>query len=219
MKKIFSLFVFVFVVFEFNYSFAQTSADISLKKLIDGNDRYVAGNLIHQNQNSQRRIEVAKKQKPFAIILTCSDSRVPPEIIFDQGIGDLFVIRTAGNVVDNVALGSIEYAAEHLGVPLLVVLGHERCGAVEATVKGGEAAGHIKSIVSLIARAVDKVLPQKGDVLENSVVQNVYNVVDDLQNSKPILSELVHENKLKIIGARYDLDDGKVNFYNATNNH
>lgn len=205
--------VIIFLIFS-NICFSQVNSEMSLNKLIEGNKRYVSGKLQHENQNAQRRTEVAKKQKPFAIILSCSDSRVPPEIIFDQGIGDLFVIRTAGNIVDNITIGSIEYAAEHLEVPLLVVLGHERCGAVEATVKGGEISGHIKSIVSNIARAVDKASNKKGDKLENSVIQNIHNVVDELTHSKPILEELIHEKKLKIIGARYDLDDGTVKFYN-----
>ena len=216
MKQIISL-VIISLIFTNLYN-AQVNQEMSINKLIEGNKRYVSGKLIHQNQNAQRRTEVAKKQKPFAIILSCSDSRVPPEIIFDQGIGDLFVIRTAGNIVDNITIGSIEYAAEHLEVPLLVVLGHERCGAVEATVKGGNIKGHIKSIVSNIARAVDKASSQKGDKLENSVIQNINNVVDELNHSKPILEELIHEKKLKIVGARYDLDDGTVKFFNQDEN-
>ncbi len=192
--------------------FAQT-ADASIKKLIEGNKRYVENKPTHQNQTAKRREEVAKGQKPFAVVITCSDSRVPPEILFDQGIGDLFVIRTAGNIVDNIGLGSIEYAVEHLKVPLVVVLGHERCGAVEATVKGGEAPGHIKALVANIVRAVDKVRAKKGDLLENSIKQNINNVVEQISKSKPILEEFVHEKKIKVVGARYDLDDGMVKFF------
>ena len=192
--------------------FAQT-ADASIKKLIEGNKRYVENKPTHQNQTAKRREEVAKGQKPFAVVITCSDSRVPPEILFDQGIGDLFVIRTAGNIVDNIGLGSIEYAVEHLKVPLVVVLGHERCGAVEATVKGGEAPGHIKALVANIVRAVDKVRAKKGDLLENSIKQNIDNVVEQISKSKPILEEFVHEKKIKVVGARYDLDDGMVKFF------
>jgi carbonic anhydrase len=123
------------------------SSDSALQKLMTGNKRYYEGNLTHPNQTKVRILEVAKGQHPFAIILGCSDSRVPPEVIFDQGIGDLFIIRVAGNIIDNNALGSIEYAVEHLGVKLVVVLGHEKCGAVDATVKGGEAPGHIKYLI------------------------------------------------------------------------
>jgi len=191
------------------------SADKSLGKLIEGNNRYVSNKPTHQNQNGQRREEVAKGQKPFAVVVTCSDSRVPPEILFDQGIGDLFVIRTAGNIVDDIGLGSIEYAVEHLHVPLVLVLGHERCGAVDATVKGGEAPGHIKSLVSNIVRAVDKARSKKGDLLENSIKQNVDNVVEQISSSKPILEEFVHQKKIKVVGARYDLDDGVVTFYES----
>lgn len=194
--------------------FAQ-SADASIKKLVDGNKRFVENKPTHQNQNAKRREEVAKGQKPFAVVLTCSDSRVPPEILFDQGIGDLFVIRTAGNIVDDIGLGSIEYAVEHLKVPLVVVLGHEKCGAVDATVKGGEAPGHIKALVSNIVRAVDKARSKTGDLLENSIKQNIDNVVEQISKSKPILEEFVHNKKIKVVGARYDLDDGMVTFYGS----
>ena len=108
------------------------------------------------NQGVERRKELVEGQHPFAIILCCSDSRVPPEVIFDQGLGDLFIVRTAGNVFDNIALGSIEYAVEHLEVPLLVVLGHGQCGAVTATVEGGHAPGHISNVVEAIQPAVVK---------------------------------------------------------------
>lgn len=199
----------------FLISINAQSADKSIAKLKEGNKRYISNKPTHQNQSSKRREEVAKGQKPFAVIVTCSDSRVPPEILFDQGIGDLFVIRTAGNIVDDIGLGSIEYAVEHLNVPLVVVLGHERCGAVDATVKGGETPGHIKVLVSNIVRAVDKARSKKGDLLENSIKQNVDNVVEQISKSKPILEEFVHENKIKVIGARYDLDDGVVTFYNS----
>ncbi|TAL17176.1 carbonic anhydrase [bacterium] len=189
---------------------AAGNPDESLAKLMEGNARYVKGAMTHPDANDARREEVAKGQHPFAIILGCSDSRVPPEVIFDQGLGDLFIIRTAGHVVDDVAIGSIEYAAEHLGSPLLVVLGHERCGAVKATVDGGEAPGHIESIVKAIKPAVEKAKGEEGDLVDNSVKENVELVREKLLESKPILAELVEKGKLKIVGARYDLDDGKV---------
>jgi len=190
-----------------------TDADKAYKMLMDGNARYVSGKTTHPNQTAKSRTETAKGQKPFAVIVTCSDSRVPPEIIFDQGIGDLFVIRIAGNIVDDNALGSIEYAAEHLGVKLVVVLGHEKCGAVDATVKGGEAPGHIASLVNSIKPAVEKAKKEKGDVLENSIKNNALAVTEKIITSKPILMNLVKEGKLKVITARYDLDDGKVSRY------
>lgn len=206
-KYFFALFAVVLAV----SNYAQ-NADKSLAKLKEGNKRYASNKPTHQNQSGKHREEVAKGQKPFAVVVTCSDSRVPPEILFDQGIGDLFVIRTAGNIVDDIGLGSIEYAVEHLKVPLVVVLGHERCGAVDATVKGGEAPGHIRVLVSNIIRAVDKVRSKKGDLLENSIKQNVDNVVEQIKTSKPILEEFFHQKKIKVIGACYDLDDGVVTF-------
>ncbi len=206
--------VLVFFISTSSCLFAQ-SPDESIEKLKGGNERYITDKPTHQNQKSTRRTEVAKGQKPFAVIVTCSDSRVPPEILFDQGIGDLFVIRTAGNILDDIGLGSIEYAVEHLNVPLVVVLGHERCGAVSAAVEGGEAPGHIKTLVSNIMRAVEKARSKKGDLLENSIKQNVDNVVEQISKSKPILEEFIHEKKIKVIGARYDLDDGAVSFFNT----
>lgn len=180
------------------------------QKLIDGNKRYVDGKLSHAGQSGARRAEVAKGQHPFAAIVSCADSRVPPEIIFDQGLGDLFVVRLAGNILDDAALGSLEYAVEHLGVTLIMVLGHERCGAVDATVQGGEAHGHIGSLVKAIQPAVDKVKSQPGDLLDNAVRANVSQVVQQLKSSGPVLEELVKKGALTVEGGRYDLDDGVV---------
>ena len=172
-----------------------------LQQLIDGNARYVAAQLHHPHQEPERRITVAKKQYPFAIILTCADSRVAPEIVFDQGLGDLFVLRVAGNIVDDAVIGSIEYAAEHLGSSLIVVMGHERCGAVDAAVKGGEVPGHIGSLVQAIHPAVVKAKGMSGDLLDNSVRSNVEMVAGELKAGKPILAHLVEEGKLRVVGA------------------
>lgn len=186
------------------------SADQALQKLMDGNKRYTEAKLKHPNQDPIRRAEMAKGQHPFAVIIGCADSRVPPEIIFDQGLGDLFIIRIAGNVIDNPGLGSIEYGVEHLGVTLVMVLGHEKCGAVDAALKGGEAAGHIGSLVEAIKPAVEKAKTEPGDALDNAVKENVKMVVAQLKASKPILAEMVEKGKIKIIGTRYDLDTGAV---------
>jgi carbonic anhydrase len=182
----------------------------ALQKLADGNKRYTGSKLAHPNQTVERRNEVSKGQKPFAVIVGCSDSRIPPEIIFDQGIGDLFVIRVAGNIVDDVALGSIEYAVDHLDTPLVVVLGHGKCGAVTATVQGGEAHGHIGSIVRMIAPAVEKAKTQSGDLTDNAIRANVELVVDAVRSSKPILTKALEQGKVKIVGAYYDIEKGKV---------
>jgi len=186
------------------------TADQALQKLVEGNNRYKRMALLRPNQTLARRSLVAKGQNPFAIILSCADSRVPPELVFDQGLGDIFVIRVAGNIPNDQMIGSIEYAVEHFDVPLLMVLGHQRCGAVEATVKGGEVPGHIGSIVEAIKPAVEKTKGMPGDPVENAIRANIELVVEQLKNSKPILSEFVHNGKLKVVGAKYDLDTGAV---------
>jgi carbonic anhydrase len=185
----------------------------AIQRLKDGNRRFVENKATHERQQAERRAVIAKKQNPFVIVVCCSDSRVPPEIVFDQGLGDLFVIRTAGNVVDDVCLGSIEYGVEHLGVRLIVVLGHEHCGAVEAAVAGGEAHGHIKAVVNAIRPTVEKVKSQPGNPVENVVRANVSETVKKLSTTAPILPERIKAGKLSIIGARYVLDDGHVEFF------
>ncbi|MBI4550663.1 MAG: carbonic anhydrase [Candidatus Latescibacteria bacterium] len=189
---------------------AKMTADAALARLMDGNKRFVAGQLTHPDQTRQRRESLAKSQTPFAVILSCSDSRVPPEIVFDAGLGNLFVVRVAGNVVDDVALGSIEYAVEHLGAPLVMVLGHERCGAVTAATQPGEPEAHIKSLVQAIKPAVDAVKGQPGDLVDNAIAANVRLGVKQLGTSREILGKHLDEHKLTIVGARYDLDTGAV---------
>lgn len=183
-----------------------------LQRLVDGNQRFVAGQPEHPRQSPARRAELAESQAPFAVVLACADSRVAPEIVFDQGLGDLFVVRVAGNVIDNTALGSIEYAVEHLHAPLVVVLGHERCGAVTAAVKGGHADGHIHSIVQAIEPAVQAAKSGPGDAVDNTIRANVRRVTMQLQHAEPILAELVKAGKVKVVGGRYDLDTGAVEF-------
>lgn len=189
---------------------APVPHDESLKRLMDGNERFIAGHATHTTRDAKRRAEVAQGQKPFAIVVSCSDSRVGPEVVFDQGVGDLFVVRTAGHVVDDVGLGSIEYAVEHLGSAFILVLGHERCGAVAATVAGGEAHGHIPSIVKAIKPAVAKTKGQPGDAVDNAVRAQVLEVTAQLQKAGPVLADRVKAGKLKVVGARYDLDTGRV---------
>ena len=192
---------------------STVTADQALQLLVEGNARFVAGKLQHPHQDAGRRAEVLAGQHPFAIILSCSDSRVPVEELFDQGIGDLFLIRNAGNILDDVVLGSIEYAAEHIGVPLLLILGHTKCGAVTATCGGGEAPGHIKAVVEIIAPAVEEVRGHAGDFVMNATVANVKRSVDQARNCGPILSHLVKEGKLQVVGGIYHLDTGKVELF------
>ncbi len=195
---------------------SEITAEQALQMLTDGNARFVSGDVEHPNQSAERREEVLSGQNPFAIIVGCSDSRIPPEIVFDQGIGDIFVIRTAGQVMDNATLASIEYAAEHLGVLLVVVLGHDGCGAVKATVEGGEAPGHIGCLVDAILPAVDEVAEDEmnetseDDIIDVTIDANVENIVYQLETSEPILSELVEDGELEIVGARYHLGSGEV---------
>jgi carbonic anhydrase len=192
----------------------RLSARQAWEQLMAGNERFANGRPEHPEQSVMRRLEVAKGQHPCAIVLTCSDSRVPPEVVFDAGLGDIFVIRVAGNTADDAAIGSMEYAVEHLGVPLIVVLGHSRCGAVKAAVetfeKNTRPAGHLGAIVSPIVPAASEVKGQGGDLAENAMRQNILRTVSQLRSSRPILAEALHERKLSIVGARYDLDSGKV---------
>ena len=187
-----------------------SSPDAALHQLMDGNARFVANRPINGGSHAARRAEVAKGQKPIAVIVCCSDSRVGPELVFDQDLGDIFVVRTAGNVVADVEMGSIEYAVDHLHATLILVAGHERCGAVTAAVEGGHAPGHVGAITHLIDPAVAKSKGQPGDAVENAVTENVREVVNQLATADPILSAHVKDGSLKVVGARYDLDTGKV---------
>jgi|SRR6266478_6032145 carbonic anhydrase len=165
-------------------------------------------------QAAKRRAELTKSQHPFAVIVSCSDSRVPPEIVFDQGLGDLFVLRVAGNVINDESLGSIEYAVDHLAVRLIVVLGHQRCGAVKAAkdtiAAKGEAPGHIQSLVTAIKPAVEATVNRD---LDATIEANVKDVVQVLRTSAPILKPKVDSGELRVIGANYSLDTGSVLFF------
>ena len=195
---------------------AQTKAgpDAILAQLKAGNERHAQHKYQHPHETLARQMELIGSQHPEAEILSCSDSRVPPEIIFDQGLGDLFVVRVAGNVASDTEIGSLEYGAEHLHIPLLVVLGHERCGAVTAAAGADEPEGHIVTLVDLIKPAVEKSRGLTGDLISNSVKTNVQMVVQKLRSSTPILSKLVAEGKLKIVGGVYSLETGKVTWLN-----
>ena len=186
--------------------------ELALQQLMEGNLRYAQGNASHPHQSLEQRAELVSGQHPFAVILGCSDSRIPPELIFDQGLGDVFVIRTAGEVVDNASLASIEYAVDHLGVPLVMVLGHDSCGAVTAAVQGGEAEGHLGSLMDFIRPAVEQAREagEGSDLLNGSINNNVFNIVEALKSSQPVLSEKVEAGELMILGARYRLDSGLV---------
>lgn len=183
--------------------------DEALRLLMNGNNRFSNNKRRYKNQGSMRLQEVAKGQKPFASILGCADSRVPAEIVFDQGLGDLFVCRVAGNIATPEEIGSLEFGSLVLGSKVIMVLGHERCGAVDAAIKGSAVPGQIGSLLEAIKPAVEKSQRQPGDKLENTCKANILLQVEKLKAS-PVLSELIKSNKLKIVGGYYDLDTGKV---------
>jgi len=214
MKRFRVLFALLVVVVFSGFVFAGSVGDESLQKLMDGNKRYVEEKLAGKDLGDNKRKELLKGQKPFAIVITCSDSRVPPELLFDQGLGDIFVIRVAGNVVDPIALGSIEYGAEHLNSPLLFILGHSNCGAVKATLEAkGKPEGNIGAIVKKIKPAADAAKKKGGSedvILETAIHENVKNVYKDIMSKSEIIDHLAKEGKLKIVAGEYSLATGKV---------
>ncbi len=190
---------------------SEMTGDEAWAKLIEGNQRFVAGVRADRDFVS-RRAELTAGQHPFATIITCSDSRVPPELLFDQGLGDVFIIRNAGNVVDGIELGSIEYGVEHCHTPLLVVLGHSSCGAVTAAVSGG-AGGNIGGIMDEIEPALqtaEKTNKTGTELIEETVNENVKLVIQNILDRSPVTKELVEKGGLEIMGAKYFLDTGKV---------
>jgi carbonic anhydrase len=202
----------------------QVNTETPIDKLKSGNERFVSGQPVHPDETLDRIRELKKGQDPFVVVVSCSDSRVPPELIFDQGLGDVFTIRTAGNVIGDYELGSIEYAVEHLHCKLIVVLGHENCGAIQAYASSGSekhdsetemhGADHIQNLVSYIAaeeeeKNVPDSLRSDIDIL---VKANISHGVNLLKSSTPILKTLVDKNEIDVIGAYYDLDNGKVLF-------
>lgn len=188
--------------------YPPANADATLELLREGNERYRTKGLFHQ-VDRERRNELQTGQSPIAAILCCSDSRVPPEILFDKRLGDLFVIRNAGNVIDDVVLGSIEYAVVHLGVQLVVVLGHEKCGAVTATVQNAPAQGHLASIMSRIRPAVEKVRAIPGDAVALAIDAHILEVLAALRR-EPEFVERLEQQRLKVVGMRYNLEAGTL---------
>lgn len=186
------------------------SPDAAIKRLVEGNQRFVDGKRLNPNQSRLRLQETAVGQYPFAAILGCSDSRVPAEIVFDQGLGDLFVVRLAGNIAAQEAIGSLEFATAVLGAQTIVVLGHARCGAVSAAVKGDPLPGRIGIFVEDIKPAVESIRKKTGNMEENAIIANVQYQVARLAESSTILASLIKEGKLKIVGGHYDLAKGKI---------
>ncbi len=199
------------------------SADEALARLQEGNQRYVDNDTrLAEVSNWQRRAEVARGQEPFAIILGCSDSRVPAEIVFDQGLGDLFVIRVAGNVVAPSQIGSVEFAASQFGTPLVVVLGHSNCGAISATLQQlkkpeSSQSPNLQSIVDRVRPAVEPLIAKasEGDdaaLMGEAVRANVAASVHNLADGSDILRQLIEAGRLRVVGAEYSLETGQVTF-------
>jgi carbonic anhydrase len=198
--------------------------DQALQLLKQGNEKFVADNPMQATMSRDRRLEIAQGQTPFAVLVSCSDSRVPPELLFGRGLGELFIVRNAGNTVDTTALGSIQYAVAELGVPLVLVMGHERCGAVDAALavveKNAAFPGSIGQMLepivpaALQAKSTAPASTSREDVLDMAVRENVRRVVTRLRTAaEPIMLEPLKSGKLKVVGARYDLDDGSVDFF------
>ena len=189
------------------------SPDEALKRLMAGNERYISGTSKTHDFKAEREALVTG-QNPFVALLSCADSRIAPEYAFDTARGDLFAVRIAGNFVTSEGLASLEYAVMALGAPLIVVLGHESCGAIDAAIKAikdkATFPGHIQGLVDLLQPAIAKVLDQPGDLGENAVLQNVKDAVAKLKVATPVLTEAQEKGKLKIVGGVYRLATGKV---------
>lgn len=194
---------------------AQVSATDALNLLKEGNKRFYEGKTIRPHQSIERIKELSSGQKPYAVIVSCSDSRVPSEIIFDQGLGDLFIVRTAGQVSSFASWGSIEFANLVLGAKLIVVMGHTKCGAVSSACKLPDVPGQIVTLINAIKPAASLAKIQDGDEIENAVKINVAMQVQQLQNLEPVLTKALTNGQAKIVGAVYDLDTGKVNFLDS----
>lgn len=218
MKKIlFSIGLISAFLFNMNPLFAHNvdnlSADKALKKLEQGNARFVQLHQKHPDETKQRRKDMLKGQHPFVVILSCSDSRVPPELIFDQGLGDIFEIRNAGNVLNKHVIGSIEYAVMHCGVKLIVIMGHQDCGAIAATLSGVSETEYIKALEDSIQPAVEQCKANGKEINSDNVVKaHVMQDIDELMAQDTDLVKYMKEHNVKIVPAYYHLDSGKVDF-------
>ncbi|MBI2504317.1 MAG: carbonic anhydrase [Candidatus Latescibacteria bacterium] len=191
------------------------NADRALEELQKGNARFAKGKMLQLRRDQARRDETAEGQHPLVTVLTCSDSRLPPEIVFDQGLGDVFTVRVAGNVADVDEIGTVEYGVGHLHTPLCVVLGHTACGAVTAVVKGAEVHGSIPALVDNIVPAVESARLEHPELSEDQLIPaaieaNVFQAIEDLFTHSEEVRQLVGEGKLRVLGAVYDIQSGKV---------
>jgi len=188
----------------------RPSAEEALKTLLEGNKRFVSGQLEHPNHCEESRQGVALGQEPIATVLTCADSRVPPVDIFDQGLGDIFVVRVAGNIIGDHTLGSIEYAVSHLHTPLVIVLGHSSCGAVGAVASEVQLGGHMSTFVPPIQAAIKNVKDDEGDLVNNTAKELAKQMAGKIAMSQPIIADFVEHGKTRVVPAYYDLHSGEV---------
>lgn len=189
------------------------SPDQALQLLIEGNDHFVTGKMKHTSYLAEARDKLLEKQTPFAVIIGCSDSRVPPELVFDRGLGELFVVRDAGNVIGPIEMDSAVFAVAQLHVPLVVVLGHQNCGAIKAFLTGRDKYPEMDNIFPLIDKALSDCERIGADKLQNAIECNVSEGVAALKNSS-MIAPLLEQKKVKIVGAYYDLTTGRVKFIN-----
>ena len=216
-KILYSIGLILAFGFNINTSFAHNidnlSADEALKKLKQGNKRFVQLHQKHPDESRKRRKEMLKGQHPFVIVLSCSDSRVPPELIFDQGLGDIFEIRNAGNVLNEHVIGSIEYAVMHCGVKLIVIMGHQDCGAINATLSGVSETKYIQALEDSIQPAVEKCKTKGLEINSDNVVKaHVIQDIEELMEQDQELVKYMKKHNVIIVPAYYHLDSGKVEF-------
>lgn len=201
------------------YNTKFTYPEDPLTRLMEGNQRFYNFHPVHPDEDITRFKETAEGQHPVAVVISCSDSRLSPELIFDQGVGDIFVIRTAGNIIGGVELGSVEYAVEHLDARLVMVMGHEQCGALKALVSGEEPPGHIRDIIDSLKHEVEikDLASREGYRLEHCIQANIVHGVKQLAGQSELIREKVEKGELKLIGARFDLNSLKVELISMNN--
>jgi len=191
------------------HSGQSTVATAPFSRLMEGNTRFAAGHPMHPDEKPDYRKSLAKAQHPYAIVVACSDSRLSPELIFDQGLGDLFVIRTAGNLISDMELGSIEYAVEHLGATTIIVLGHEHCGAIEALMNNETPHGHIKTIIDSLKHEIEIKSALVSHDVHAAVIANIHHQVQSIITD-PLIIELSRKYPIDVKGALYSLETGQV---------
>lgn len=192
----------------------KDNAKDPLELILEGHKRFIENHPIHPHQTLDRIRELKKGQHPFAAVISCSDSRIPPELIFDQGLGDLFVVRNAGNIISDYELGSIEYAVEHLGTKLIIVLGHKQCGAIKAFIdhKHDQVHNHIQNIIDYIKSEPEEaeIEAEVSDYYDKAIIANIKHGIHVIEQSEPILKKFVQSGKVKVVGMLYDVETGHL---------